>query len=168
MSWTNLTEQLKPGRVLAPTAVGTSVVNGDAIVEPWKTGRRLLILLTATALGASDSITFTLQRRRVGTSTWDVVKQYDNSTTLAVVDADAGKLDTNGEMMLEVNLERLRTEKSEGETYDYDAIRLSAVNANNSSPPTVAGVYVIGEAYKRPVAEDDDGFLLKQRRQTGP
>lgn len=161
----NMHEVNEFGLALIPGNVNTTRIFGAAIVKPWRTGRRLLFQVVAGAFGASDSITIGFQRRRVGTSTWDEVVENDGTTTLAMpAEVDGGTLE-NGSIFGEINLETLKVSIAGGSTYDYDAIRLTAVNLNAANV-VVGASYAIGNLFKRPAAGAGNDKIYHLQRGT--
>ena len=160
----NLYEYGIPGMALKPQNIGISAVQGEAIVEPWLKGTRLLAVFIAGAMAATDDITISVKRRRVGTSTWDVVYQNDGTTPLAFEASGDGETLENGYIFGELDLTRLKVNKDEnGETYDYDAIAFFAANAVAQNV-IVGGTYYIGDLYSRPPTTADSVQLILDQR----
>lgn len=123
----NICETAIAGLALKPQNVADTAIKGEAIVKPWEKGRRILFTIIGAAMAANDSITAGIEIRRVGTSTWDTVKESDGTTALAFdAAADGDGTLENGAIVGELNLERLKFPSA---TYEYDAIRLSLINA---------------------------------------
>lgn len=163
------------GRALLPTAVNTTKINGDAIVTPWRTARRLCFVAVAGTMLSNDSITFTVERRRIGTSTWDSCYEPNGSTALAstaqtgsgTAGTKAGGLAT-GAWFGELDLNDLKCSIIGGDTYDYDAIRLCAVNGVAQNV-TVSATYVLADLMidaDRTTADTED-LWNKQRYTAG-
>lgn len=158
-------EHMVPGLAIAPQAIGTTAVDGVAIVRPWEVGRTISFLAIAGALAAADALTVVVQARRVGTSTWDGALCADGVTALGFTVSklsDGGAVE-NGVVMGSLDLSRF---KAPGE-FTYDAIRLRAVNANNSSPGIIGFAYVIADGYTNPIKDlsgalVQDDLILKQ------
>lgn len=159
-------EMLVPGLAVAPQAIGTTPVVGAAIVRPWELGRFLSFLAIGGALVASDALTVTVKARRKGTTTYDAIKESDGSTDLAFTVAklsDTGEVE-NGAVLGTIDLNRLAMPS---EDYEYDAIVLNAVNANDTSPGIVGFGYFITGLYSQPAKTSagalvTDDLLLKQ------
>lgn len=159
-------ETLIWGRALVPGAVDDSpVVAGDAIVRPWRLGRSITFVILSGDMAASDALTIPVQRRRVGTSTWDAFVENDNTTALvftAAKIADGGQLD-GAYIAGEINLETAILSIDGGADYDYDAIRITAVNGV-AQTVNLAAAYCIGRLYSHPSSDaDNDDLYLKQR-----
>jgi hypothetical protein len=139
-------------------AVGTTDVPGATIVAPWRFGRKITFLWSTGPLAAADAFTLTYEARRKGTSTWDKIKTYDgteNLSPLAAAVADAGAIE-NGVIMSTIDLERLTHAASGanlGTTYEYDAIRAHADNADNTTPPILSCVAFIWDLYNSPAVD---------------
>lgn len=152
------TADIIPVFAFTPQAVGTAAVKGATIVAPWIHGRKLTFLWSSAAMGASDAYTITYEARRKGTSTWDTIKEYDGVANLGPVSTalvDGGAIE-GGTIMSTIDLERLSSRASGanlGTTYEYDAIRASAVNANNSSPPIVSASAFVWDLYESPAID---------------
>lgn len=105
-----------------PQNVNNTKLFGPAIENPWLTGRKLAFLINAGDMAAGDSITIGFEHRRVGTSTWDAIKDKDGNA-LEVVEADGGTLE-NGQVLCELDMTKL-----DHDGFDRDAVRISLVNA---------------------------------------
>lgn len=144
-----------PLYLLAPQAVGTTPVNGTAIVRPWERGRLLTVTAFCGALVAADALTTTFQVRRLGTSTWDTVKENDGTTNLGFTVAklsDTGAAET-GVIFGSIDLSRLKAGTNLNSAYEYDALRLSVVNANNTTPGICAFVGHLSDLYSYPAKD---------------
>jgi len=159
-------EMLIPGLGLAPQAIGTSAVQGPAIVRPWEKGRYLAFLAIGGALVAADALTVSVKARRKGTSTYDALTESDGTTALTFTVSkfsDTGAVE-NGAVIGTIDLSKLSMPSS---SYEYDAVRVEAVNANNTSPGIIGLGYAILGLFTEPavdlsgVAVSDD-LLLKQ------
>lgn len=168
-------ERAIPVLVFSLQAVNSSQVNGPAIVEPWRYGRTLAVNFDASALASNDSLTFGVERRRRGTSTWDSVFEPNGSTQLKfTVQSGSGTAGTLGArlkddlpMFGELDLNRLKVDKDiGGQSYDYDAIRFTAINgvAQNVN---VSGTGFILDLAEEPGAGDAVEDLLNRQRYTG-
>jgi hypothetical protein len=164
-------ESMVPGLAIAPQAIGTTDVDGVAIVRPWEIGRYITFMAIGGALVGADALTVKVQARRAGTSTWDDVQDSTGAADLAFTVSklsDGGAVE-NGVVIGSLDLERLTNgntgntavnlPKVSGTAYDYDAIRLTAVNANNSSPGIVGFGYLITHIRDTP-AKDAAGALV--------
>lgn len=135
--------------LLSQSIAAAGTANGVTILEPWRIGRQLSFLLTAGAMGASSSLTCTVQglRRDDGT-TWEAVKESDGTTNLAFTPTDlddAGALETQGYLLGTMDLNHF-----DGET--YKAVRIVIVN--DGTPAVVMGAsYIISDLYKMSDAE---------------
>lgn len=158
-----------PGLSIAPQAIGTTAANGTALVRPWEKARLLSFIMIGGALGAADAYTAVVQARRQGTSTWDDVKEADGTTNLqftASKTSDTGALE-NGYVFGTVDLSRLRSGVNLNSAYEYDAIRISVTNANNTTPGVVGVAHVLSDLYAYASTDlsgnaIDDDLLFKQ------
>lgn len=162
-------------RALKPQAVNNSQVNGDAIVRPWKEGRKMMFEIASGDLSSGDSLTFGLEMRRQGTSTWDTVKQPNGSTALvmtaqtyaATTGTLAARLKDGLVAIGEIDLTDLKTDKDiGGAAYDYDAIRLTAVNGAAQNVTCAATAY-IADLYSEPGGDEDYEDFYDKQRYTG-
>jgi hypothetical protein len=150
------------GLALKPQNINNSAINGESIVRPWEKGRRLILCLIGAAMTTNDALTVTVQMRRKGTSTWDAAKKADGSTDLTFTVAktsDTGVLE-NGMLHGELDLSRLQRPSS---SYEYDAVRISAVNAAAQNV-IVGAVYAIGDLIAEPDSTNEalEDLLAKQ------
>lgn len=156
-------EALVPGIALVPQNINTTPVVGATILRPWELGRYITFIAIAAAFAASDSITINVEARRKGTSTWDDVTESDGSTALAFdAEADGGDLE-NGHVFGTLDLERFEKPNA---AYEYDAIRIAAVNGNAANV-IVGACYFISKLYTYPAKDASgnlltDGLLIKQ------
>lgn len=167
-------ERASPIAVLTNQNVSNTTVRSTPIVEPWRKGRTLTFLITSGTLASNDSLTFAVERRRRGTSTWDPVYEPNNSTALkATVQVGSGgsgkaaRLASGLPLFLELDLNRLKVDKDlGGQSYDYDAIALTAVNgvAQNVNIGASAILTDLGE---EPGDGDSVEDLLDRQRYTG-
>lgn len=150
---------------MAPQNVNNTQINGDTIVSPWRFGRRLLFTLIAGALASSDSLTFRVQARREGTTTWDNMDQggtFGTSVTdfglvqtqAATSGTSAARLKDGKPVYIELDLNRLKVSKDQGAAFDYDALRLTAVNGAAQNVLTGATAQVF-DLWKTP---NDEGI----------
>jgi hypothetical protein len=122
------------GLAFKPQVVDDTAVDGETIEAPWKIGRQIVFDVIAAAMASTDDITVTVEARRVGTTTWDEIKQRGSSTSLSFTSGDGETLE-NGHIRAALDLSRLREgadgnlPEVSGTQYSYDAIRLSIVNA---------------------------------------
>lgn len=162
-----LFEQLNAGVALVPQNVGNAQVNGAAIVNPWSIGHSLLFIATAGAFATNDSITFKIELRRAGTSTWDRLKDPAGNDVVSTAQTPTGQLGTTGFWLGELDLNRIQTvKKPDGRAdYDYDALRIVAINGVAQN--VVIGIgYVIGHPYTRPVGTAAVEDLFNKQRYT--
>lgn len=168
-------ENMTTGLSIAPQAIGTTPVNGNAIVRPEELGKFISFLAIGGALVAADALTVKVQARRVGTSTWDDMQDSTGAADLTFTVAtmsDAGALES-GEVLGTIDISRVKSGAGHNlppvssVQYEYDAYRLSAVNANNTTPGIVGFAHIITGLHELPaktaagVLQDDD-LLLKQ------
>lgn len=175
-------ERAVPYRALMPQNVNNSQINGDTISSPWRIGRTIAFLIAAGAMATNDSLTFGIERRRAGTSTWDKVYEPNGSTNLiftvnaanSTTGTKAGRLRDGLVMFGELDLTRLKTDKTLGQpdlisgvAYDYDAIRLYAVNAAAQNV-LCAATAILTDLYDE-VGDGDavEDLLAKQRYTAG-
>lgn len=162
-------QSMVPGLAVAPQAIGTSAVSGAAIVRPWEKGRFLSFIGIGGALVATDALTVKVQARRVGTTTWDDVQDDTGESDLAftVADLSDGAALENGYVLGTIDLSRLTSGVGKNlppvsdTQYEYDALRLNAVNANNSTPGIVGFAFVLTDLFTYP-ATDLDGDAIKE------
>jgi hypothetical protein len=148
------------GVALIPQAVGTSAVSGTTIVRPWEKGRNLTFLLQGGVFGADDEYTVKVYARRIGTTTWDQVEESDETTGLAFTATDMvdGEELENGILMGTMDVSRFVGPDS---AYIYDALKLLAVNTDNTTPGIIGASYVISDLYNNNETQTDD-LLYKQ------
>ena len=178
-----LTERCIPGRAMLPQNVNTTKINGDAIVNPWQKGKRLLFTIISGAFATGDSITFAIERRRIGTSTWDAVLQPDDSTALiftvqtkaATAGTMAARLNDGLALYCELDLTDIRADKNIGTSsyapanapgYQYDALRLCATNGAAQNV-VIGATYEIGDLWEEaPTSDAHWEDLFKKQRYT--
>ena len=142
MSTMNPHENGIPGVAFSPADVNNSPVTGPAIVTPWGCGRFVAFTLMAGALGASDNLIVGIEARRKGTSTWDTVMEDDGVTPLAFDAITDGGAAENGHVFGTLAVDRLTSGKNLDAQYEYDAIRLNAVNTNAANVTLCASFYI--------------------------
>lgn len=157
-------EAVVPGLAIAPQVVQASDVDGNAIVNPWQTGRKLTFVAIAGALGASDAYTTKVQARRKGTTTWDDVQDETGAADLTFTASkfvDGGEVE-NGAVIGTVDLGRLKTGTGgnlppvSGTQYEYDALRLTTVNADAASTAVIGFSYFITDLFTLPATTSDE------------
>lgn len=165
-------EAIVPGLAIAPQAIGTTPVTGTTISLPWEQARKLTFFGIGGALVAADALTVKVQARRKGTSTWDDVQDNTGAADLTFTVSklsDTGAIE-NGAVIGTVDLGRLRTGTGgnlppvSSVQYEYDALRLNAVNANNTTPGIVGFGYMLWDLFQKPSTTVDD-LLFSQTPQ---
>lgn len=168
-------EALSPVRALTPQNVNSTQINGDTLAKPWRAGRTLLFTIIAAAMTTSDALTFRVQGRREGTSTWDNMDQGGTfggtatdyglvQTQAATAGTSAARLKDGKPVYIELDLNRLKVSKDQGAAFDYDALRLTAINAAAQNVLCAASA-LIADLYRTP---NDEGvaanFTINQIR----
>ena len=154
-----LIERTRVIQAFASQAVNNSAVKGATIATPWRIGRRGLFVLSYGAMTTNDSVTVSLEKRRQGTSTWDPIKQYDGTTNMAfAAAADTSSFD-QGIQLGELDFSQLHVASDDplnplvsSVRYEYDAIRLSAINAAAQNV-NLSAVLLIGDMISEPSSD---------------
>lgn len=155
--------------------INSTIVGGPALVEPWTIGRRIqwVIALVGT-MTTNDAITFKPQLRRKGTSTWDDILNPAGQTVTFTQQVNAGtagsqsmRLKEGLAVFGELDFTRVNTvAKANGgksTTYDYDAIRLTGINAAAQNV-SVSAVAEIWDLYDEPSSTHGWEDLSKLQR----
>lgn len=190
MSRSKLHETLEPITLFRNANVNSSDVAGATIVEPWKKGRQLMICITAGTLASNDVITFRVQMRRKGTSTWDNLIVPGTASTAVAFSGQVGtggtsitgRLAAGNPVFGVLDLTRLPTSidgppgiagaastpaAGNAGTYEYDALRITGINAVAQNVACSA-VGIIGDQIASPVATVAlEDLFNKQRYKNG-
>ena len=170
-----LSETIEPVRLLKPQNVSNTKINGDAVVAPWRRARQMLVCINGGDMASGDILTFKIEKRRAGTSTWDIQKQPDGSTDVAFpLQKQSGgsgletRLVSGVPLFGVVDFNRIDTQASpDGKAaYDYDAIRLTAQNAVGQNV-VCSATGILGQFYNHPIDSAQYEAINSQIRYTG-
>ena len=151
----NFYENAIISNALNAQTVNAATVDGPAIVEPWRTGRQLAVILVGGTLAAGSSGRFKASVRKRSDATW--VALLDKNATQIEFPVlkldDAGALE-NGALVGTLDLDYVDSDT-------YNAIRFS-YTSEGAQNQTVAAAYVLYDLYARPGSQIDDLFGLQR------
>lgn len=148
-----------PVCALKPQNVNSTKINGETIVNPWRVARRAIAVVTCGAMTTNDIITVKFEKRRVGTSTWDSVLGADGNALQFTAQDNSnsdgttlgGQLKNNFCAFGEIDFEQIKTTTDDGASYDYDAIRITAVNAAAQNV-ICSAAFILSDLYTHPAS----------------
>lgn len=154
----NFHHMVSIGSAIAPQSVTNTSVNGNSIVEPWKTARQLAFIIMGGAFAASVDGSFTIQGlRRDDGSTWETLQDYDDPRQNLILSGaaydDGGSLE-NGVLLASMDVSRIDSDT-------YEAVRLVYTEGGNAAA-LIAVSYVLYDHYDRPSGQEDETFSRLQ------
>lgn len=170
-----LSECLEPVRLLKPQNVAGTKINGDTVLAPWRRARQMLVCINGGDMASGDILTFKIEKRRTGTSTWDIQKQQDGSTDVAFpLQKQSGgtgletRLVSGVPLFGVIDFNRIDTVAApDGKAaYDYDAIRLTAQNAVGQNV-VCSAVGILGHHFNHPIDSAQYEAINNQIRYRG-
>ena len=151
----NFAKSIVAGMSISPRTVNLSTVNGNAIVEPWRSARQISFLIQGGDLPGTTVMVVSFQGRLRGTSTWTNLKKADGVTDMILSGSrfnDGGALE-NGTLVASLDLGRINSTL-------YDAIRINVTNTA-ATAAFMSVAHMLADLYSHPSTQTDETAALQ-------